>query len=104
MLKNLIDNAWKFTSKTPNPIIEFGTTFKYRKKVFYIRDNGIGFDMKYSDKLFELFLRQHSEFEGTGIGLAIVQRIINRHSGSIMAEGKVNQGATFYFSIGKKIK
>jgi ligand-binding sensor domain-containing protein/signal transduction histidine kinase len=103
MLKNLIDNAWKFTSKSPYPKIEFGTEIKKRKKVFYLRDNGIGFDMSNSDNLFEMFLYQHSGLEGTGIGLATVQRIINRHNGSIWAEGKVNEGAIFYFTIGKKI-
>ena len=100
MLKNLIDNAWKFTAETINPVIEFGTARKYRTKLFYIRDNGVGFDIKYSDSLFELFQRQHPDFDGTGIGLAIVQRIVNRHGGTIRAEGKVNKGATFYFTIG----
>jgi light-regulated signal transduction histidine kinase (bacteriophytochrome) len=102
MLMNLIDNAWKFTSKLPNAVIEFGGIIKYRKKVLYIRDNGVGFDTNISDKLFNVFERQHLQFEGTGIGLSIVQRIINRHHGSIWAEGKVNRGATFYFTIGKK--
>jgi ligand-binding sensor domain-containing protein/signal transduction histidine kinase len=103
MLMNLIDNAWKFTSKLPNAVIEFGSAIKYRKKVFYIRDNGVGFNTNISDKLFNVFERQHLQFEGSGIGLSIVQRIINRHHGSIWAEGKENQGATFYFTIGEKI-
>ena len=99
MLKNLIDNAWKYTSKTPNPVIEFGRTVKDRQTVFYIRDNGLGFDPTYSSRLFEPFIRQHTEFEGIGIGLAIVQRIVDRHGGRIWAEGKIDQGATFYFII-----
>jgi ligand-binding sensor domain-containing protein/signal transduction histidine kinase len=101
MLKNLIDNAWKYTSKTTHPCIEFGKTSKDHKTVFYIRDNGLGFDSRYSSRLFEPFLRQHTEFEGIGIGLAIVQRIINRHGGRIWAEGTINHGATFYFTIDK---
>jgi len=99
MLKNLIDNAWKYTSKTPNPVIEFGRTVKDRQTVFYIRDNGLGFDPTYSSRLFEPFIRQQTEFEGIGIGLAIVQRIVDRHGGRIWAEGKIDQGATFYFII-----
>jgi ligand-binding sensor domain-containing protein/signal transduction histidine kinase len=100
MLRNLIDNAWKFTSKIQNVMIEFGATQKDGRTVYYVRDNGIGLDMKYSEKLFEVFQRQHVEFEGTGIGLATVKRIIMRHGGNIWAEGKLNEGATFYFIFG----
>ncbi len=100
-LTNLIDNAWKFTGKTKNARIEFGTILKEGKKVFFIRDNGAGFDMSYVNKLFGTFQRLHTndEFTGTGIGLATVQRIINRHGGKIWAEGEVGKGATFYFTF-----
>jgi light-regulated signal transduction histidine kinase (bacteriophytochrome) len=99
MLRNLIDNAWKFTSKTPDAKIEFGVTQKNGRNVYYLRDNGIGFDMNFSSKLFEIFQRQHTEFEGTGIGLVTVKRIVQRHGGTIWAEGKINEGATFYFTL-----
>ncbi|HAR63894.1 MAG: PAS domain-containing sensor histidine kinase [Candidatus Margulisiibacteriota bacterium] len=100
MLENLLGNAWKFTSGTANARIEFGVS-KEDQSVFFIKDNGVGFDMKYSGKLFNVFQRLHTaaEFEGSGIGLAIVQRIINRHSGRIWAVGEVGKGATFFFTI-----
>jgi PAS domain S-box-containing protein len=100
-LENLIGNAWKFTSKKSNTKIEIGKTKKKDKDAFYVRDNGAGFDMKYADKLFVPFQRLHSdqEFEGIGIGLGIVSRIIHRHGGEIWAEGKEGGGATFYFSL-----
>jgi PAS domain S-box-containing protein len=102
MLENLLGNAWKFTSKKSAARIEFGsTTEPDNGRVYYIRDNGAGFDKQYAGKLFGAFQRLHGqeEFPGMGIGLATVQRIINRHGGRIWAEGKVDEGATFYFTI-----
>jgi ligand-binding sensor domain-containing protein/signal transduction histidine kinase len=100
VLRNLFDNAWKFTSKNAKASIEFGKTNYKNKPVFFIKDNGIGIDMKYSDKLFEPFQRQQTEFEGTGVGLATIKRIIQKHGGKIWAEGKVNKKAIFYFTLG----
>ncbi len=98
---NLLSNAIKYTGKTENALIEIGFQIIDEETVYFIRDNGAGFDMKYADKLFGVFQRMHLErdFEGTGIGLAIVQRIVQRHGGRIWAEAAVNQGATFYFTI-----
>lgn len=102
VLENLINNAWKFTSKQEFARIEFGTKDDPEEgRIFYVRDNGAGFDMAYVNKLFGAFQRLHtsSEFPGIGIGLAIVQRIINRHGGHVWAEGSPNEGATFYFTL-----
>ncbi len=100
-LENLMGNAWKFTGKHEHALIEFGMETQQGEPVFLVRDNGAGFDMKYADKLFGAFQRLHSltEFPGTGIGLAIAQRVIHRHGGSIWAEGAVDRGATFYFKF-----
>ena len=101
VLNNLLNNAWKFTSKQQTPRIEFGCVRKESMLIYFVKDNGVGFDMIHKDKLFGTFSRLHSqdEFEGTGIGLALVQRIIQRHGGSIWAEAHINQGATFYFTL-----
>ena len=98
---NLISNAIKYSAKKEKPEIEIGATNNGDQPVYFIRDNGSGFDMKYADKLFGVFQRLHSpnEFEGTGVGLAIVHRIINKHGGSIWAEAKPNAGASFFFTL-----
>ena len=98
---NLCSNAWKFTSKSPAPRIELGVEQQGTERVYFIRDNGVGFEMKYVDKLFGVFQRLHTEreFPGTGIGLATVQRIIQRHRGRVWATGEVGVGATFYFTL-----
>ncbi|RPH87992.1 MAG: PAS domain S-box protein, partial [Deltaproteobacteria bacterium] len=100
-ISNLIDNAFKFSAKEKNALVEFGTTQENGNTLYYVRDNGVGFDMTYASKLFAPFQRLHNfdEFPGTGVGLATVQRIIYRHGGKIWAKGKVNKGATFYFTL-----
>jgi PAS domain S-box-containing protein len=102
---NLISNAIKYSGKKELPKIEIGATDSENETTYYVKDNGAGFDMKYADKLFGVFERLHGadEFEGTGIGLAIVHRIITKHGGEIHAEGKINEGATFYFTLPKMI-
>lgn len=98
---NLISNAIKYSSKTPDPIIEIGSTINEKETIYYVKDNGVGFDMKYAHKLFGVFQRLHNleEYEGTGVGLAIVQRIINKHNGKVWAESEPGKGAVFYFSL-----
>jgi light-regulated signal transduction histidine kinase (bacteriophytochrome) len=101
VLENLIGNAWKFTSKAAKPHIEIGALKDGGRATFFVRDNGAGFDMAYADKLFGAFQRLHSasEYAGTGIGLATVQRIVQRHGGRIWAEGEVGKGAVFFFTL-----
>ncbi len=104
VLTNLIGNAIKFTKKTENARIEIGFSEDKSDYIYHVKDNGAGFNMKYYDKLFGLFQRLHSqeEFEGTGVGLSIVQRIVSRHNGRVWGEGEVGKGATIYFSMPKK--
>ena len=101
VMRNLLDNAWKFTAKKPRARIEFGAVEVDGARAFFVRDDGAGFDMAYAAKLFGTFQRLHTvtEFPGTGIGLATVRRIIQRHGGRVWAEGAVGQGATFYFTL-----
>jgi PAS domain S-box-containing protein len=101
LLDNLIANAWKFTSKKKKTVIEFGTIKKDSKTIYFVKDNGSGFEMKYYDKLFGAFQRLHSkkDFPGTGVGLATAQRIVSRHNGKIWAESELNSGTTFYFTL-----
>jgi light-regulated signal transduction histidine kinase (bacteriophytochrome) len=100
-MENLLRNSWKYTSGHPTARIEFGKSKKKEKHSFLVRDDGAGFDPRYADRLFGAFQRLHTaeEFPGTGIGLATVQRIIHRHGGEIWAEGAVEKGATFYFTL-----
>lgn len=102
-MENLLENAWKFTSKEADARIEFGVTQASSEPTYFVRDNGAGFDMTYADRLFGPFQRLHpqGEFPGSGIGLATVQRIIHRHGGRVWAEGLVGQGATFQFTLGR---
>ena len=98
-IENLINNAWKFTDNLKDVVIEIRKAKYNAGTAYMIKDNGIGFEMKYVDKLFEPFQRLNFEHPGTGIGLATVKRIIELHGGAIWAEGKVNEGATFYFTL-----
>jgi signal transduction histidine kinase len=100
-MQNLLENAWKFTGKTDKPVIRAGTIERDGRQEYFVADNGVGFDMTYADRLFGAFQRLHheSEFPGTGIGLAIVQRVMRRHEGKVWAQSKPGLGATFFFSL-----
>jgi light-regulated signal transduction histidine kinase (bacteriophytochrome) len=101
VLENLLNNAWKYSSKQGQAEIDFGVKYENGETIYFVRDNGAGFDMAYAGKLFGAFQRLHTttEFPGTGIGLATVQRIIHRHGGRVWAESSVGQGATFFFTL-----
>jgi light-regulated signal transduction histidine kinase (bacteriophytochrome) len=101
MLQNLLSNAWKFTSKREKTTIEFGVEARDLRNIYFIRDNGAGFDMQFAERIFMPFKRFHanSEFPGVGIGLATADRIIKRHNGRIWAESEPGKGTVFYFSL-----
>jgi light-regulated signal transduction histidine kinase (bacteriophytochrome) len=104
VLENLLGNAWKYTSRHPHARIEFGSEQRADgARVYYVRDDGAGFDMAHAGKLFGAFQRLHTaaEFSGTGVGLSIVQRIVHRHGGEVWAEGAPEAGATFRFVLGE---
>jgi PAS domain S-box-containing protein len=102
LLRNILDNAWKYTSQIPDAIIEMGAKSEEGRTIYFVKDNGVGFDMQYKDKLFQPFQRLHTgkEYPGTGIGLATAQRVVRRHSGDIWTESEVGKGTTFYFTVG----
>jgi signal transduction histidine kinase len=102
VLENLLGNAWKYTGKTPQPSIGFDSRLQDGRRVYAVHDNGAGFDMRFADRLFGVFQRLHSanDYQGTGVGLASVRRIVRRHGGDVWAEGEVGRGASFFFTLG----
>jgi light-regulated signal transduction histidine kinase (bacteriophytochrome) len=100
-MQNMLDNAIKFTGRQSRPRIEVGATYMNQDLIYVVKDNGIGFDRKHADKLFDVFQRLHSpsEYEGTGVGLATVRRNFERHGGRIWAESSIGAGTTFYFTL-----
>jgi light-regulated signal transduction histidine kinase (bacteriophytochrome) len=106
VMLSLLENAWKFTAREENALIEVGLTKQGNDKVYYVRDNGVGFDMRYAERLFGVFQRMHreGEFEGAGVGLAVAQRIIHRHGGKIWAQAELGAGATFYFTLSEDLQ
>jgi hypothetical protein len=106
ILQNLLENAWKFTAPRTPAIIEFGVTSWEETPAFFVKDNGIGFDMADAERLFQTFVRLHSDpaYPGTGLGLSTVKRIVTRYGGKVWAEGQVGRGATFYFTLPKSLE
>ncbi|HJV37018.1 MAG TPA: ATP-binding protein [Geomonas sp.] len=106
VMLSLLENAWKFTAKEETAHIEVGVAKEGNDNVYSVRDNGVGFDMRYAERLFGVFQRMHreGEFEGAGVGLAVAQRIIHRHGGRMWAEAEVGSGATFYFTVSEDLQ